>query len=89
VSTESKAYYKLLGKAMLCVDSPGADDPDIIWERLGKYKGRRGYTPELVRQIVKAHLDYWREHPPERIPLSPDLQRRLDGLGRALGRRLS
>lgn len=81
------AYAKLLDFAVCTVNSPAGNlkDPEAtarwVWDRLGLMRRRRGYSLERVRQIIEEQA---RVPDGASIPLSDDLRRKLDRLGRAI-----
>jgi len=81
-------YLKVLEKAEVTVNWRELYQPDAprrLWERMRKYRNARGYSLERVRQIVDAQAQ---EPQAKTIPLSPELKRRLDKLGKVLGNKL-
>ena len=82
----TRAYVKLCDKARCCVDwPPRYPAPALaLWERLGTYKARRGYTLELVAQIVEAQREEDRQ--PQEDITSSENRRRLDALGKEAAR---
>jgi hypothetical protein len=84
----TRAYTKLCDRARACEDSAlMLPDPALgLWERLGYFHHRRGYSLTLVRQIVAEQEAEIRQ--PHKDVASPELHKALNKLGQKLGRYL-
>jgi len=72
------AYVKMCDKARCCLDMGAADGTvdeaaDWVWDRLGHFRHRRGYTRETIRQMIAD----WREYNRNRKPSGRIIRIRL------------
>jgi len=80
------AYLKLCERAKAMPDTMLAhpDGATALWERLGRFHARRGYSPALIQQIIDAQRAESKK--PSQDISSPEMRKLLDKLGRELGR---
>lgn len=79
-------YRKLLDKACLTVCSIGGFSAIQIFERLKQKHHARGYSTDLIAGIIAEQHAVPNGNP---IPLSPELKKRFDKLGKALASKLN